>query len=164
MSKERLHKLRDGDAVFHSFGSHGDREPLSQTKYSELLNGLYNDAFDRQEKMKSIQDAELERIKSASIDLSRSKIVLANKIASQTFLAYHDICKVIPVKETLVDRVLFFKLLSRLGFLADGHEPHEKALALEAWNILEERENVEIQNLITFFLAVQNIFVEQMQF
>ena len=94
--------------------------------------------------MNSIQEAELDRIKSASIDLSRSKIVLANKIASQTFVAYHDICKTMPVKETLVDRVLFFKLLSRLGFLADGHEPHEKALALEAWNILEERENVEI--------------------
>ena len=92
--------------------------------------------------MQNLQDEEIHRIKSATIDLSRSKIILANKIASQTFVAYHDLCKTMPVKETLIDRVQFFKLLSWLGYISDGHEAVEKALAIEAWEILEEQESV----------------------
>ena len=72
----------------------------------------------------------------ATIDLSRSKIILANRIANQTFLSFLDICNENPVKETLIDRLCFIKLLSKLGYIATGNDPLENNLAEEAWSLL----------------------------
>ena len=55
-------------------------------------------------------------------------------------------------------------ILSKLGYIETGHDSHENTLAAEAWVLLVEKNKVQIQNLITFFLAVENIFIEQMTY
>ena len=64
----------------------------------------------------------------------------------------------------MIDKNCFYKILSRLGYIETGHDFLENTLAAEAWNLLEEKNHVQLRNLITFFLAVENIFIEQMSY
>ena len=141
-----------------------NKQVMSEQSKAELLNSLYSDHFAREQKRQAIQDQELQRIKNSKVDLTRSKVILANKIASQTYQAYQQISKVKPRKETAIDRICFFRILSKLGYIRTGNDAHENSLSAEAWTLLQDGGKVQLRNLITFFLAVDNIFLEQMGF
>jgi hypothetical protein len=94
------------------------------------------------------------------IDLTRSKNMLASKIARDTFNTYEQLFGLAGVGTTLT-RARFKEMLLHMHYVLDTSEP----LLEQAFEILkvEGDETIALRNVATFLIAVDSIFLKSMQ-
>jgi hypothetical protein len=94
------------------------------------------------------------------IDLTRSKNMLASKIARETFNTYEQLFGLASVTTTLT-RNRFKEILLQMHYVLDVSEP----LCDEAFDLMKVsgQDSVALRNLATFLIAVDSIFLKSMQ-
>jgi len=94
------------------------------------------------------------------IDLTRSKNMLASKIARETFNTYEQLFGLAGVGTTL-NCARFKEIMLHMHYVLDTSEP----LLEQAFEILkvEGDEMIALRNVATFLIAVDSIFLKSMQ-
>ena len=96
-----------------------------------------------------------------TIDLKRSKQILAQKITAELGLEYAACTGQKPTASSSVTRDQFALILHRLGYLTQHFNNLERDLFEEAWSLLQLDDSIQLTNVNTFLRVIEKIYILQ---